>query len=556
MLDAGTQMVRRLLRDAAVVLGAALAAVLAAAVVAGWRAAAVEHYWQGGYPRLGTAAVWERFDVWGAVAVAAALALVAGLAFARWRGWRTPFPGPVVTRAGLTLLLLTVAFRVAGAVDLLRVGRGRPNVLLISIDTLRADRLGAYGYEAPTSPAIDRRLAAAGVVFTDLYSQSPKTTPSHMTMLTSLYPSVHGVWMWDDAGRGQALNPAVMTLAEVLKDAGYATAAFTAGGNVHRARGFGQGFDVYRHGHELERARRWLAGTHVRPFFLFFHTYAVHDPYLPPAEWAARFTPADYHGPVRAAVDELRPGVKGGWAEVHRRFWASVDTSNAADVRFISGLYDGLVGLMDRTIVTPLLDDLEARGLADSTLVVLTSDHGEAFGEHENFLHEDLYRETLHVPFILRLPRRLPAGRRVDTRARLLDLTPTVLDLAGLPAPADAQGRSLVPLIADATAGPPLTAVSEAYQPGDTQRFQSLRRDGLTYIVQGEHERLFDLATDPGEHADVAAARPDAAAALRSELDHWRDTCQPLAVVLGPRGAGPAPDAETLRQLRALGYVE
>ena len=451
MLDAGTQMVRRLLRDAAAVLGAALAAVLAAAVVAGWRAAAVEQYWQSGYPRLVTAAVWERFDVWGTVALAAALALAAGLALARWRGWRTPFPGRVVTRIGLVLLLLIIAFRVAGAVDLLRAGRGRPNVLLISIDTLRADRLGAYGYDAADEPdASTAASPARASSSTDVYSQSPKTTPSHMTMLTSLYPCVHGVGLWDDAGRGQRAQPRASHArrgAEErrLRDRG-----------VHRRRARGP-LARLRPGLRRLQARppssaRALAGSQAR-------TVAALLPLLPhlrrprpvpaAAGAGARASAADYHGPILAAVDAAAARRR---AAGPRRTAASGRASTAAtprDVRFVSApLRRRHPPHGRRRSLTPLLDELDALGLARDTLVVFTSDHGEAFGEHGVFLHDDLYRETLHVPLVLRFPGRLPAGRRVDARARLLDLMPTVLDLLGVPAPADVQGRSLVPLVA------------------------------------------------------------------------------------------------------------
>jgi arylsulfatase A-like enzyme len=547
-------MMGRVLRASAVALGAGLAGALAASVVAGWRAAAPEDYWAAGYHRLVAAAVWERFDRWGPAVAALALVPVVVVALLRWRGRHIPAVGRTAGRTGLALLALVLGLRALGALDVLQAGRGRPNVLLISIDTLRADRLGAYGYERPTTATIDRRLAAAGVLFTDVYSQSPKTTPSHMTMLTSLYPSVHRVFMWDGVGEGQALNPAVHTLAEVLKNAGYATAAFTAGANIHRSRGFGQGFDVYRHGHELERTRDWLAGPHLRPFFLFFHTYAVHDPYLPPAAWVERLAP-DARSPLRDEVPRLRAGIEGGWESAHRRFWAAVDKGNPADVRFVSQLYDAAVGAMDEAIVKSLLDDLDARGLADSTLVVLTSDHGEAFGEHGNFLHDDLYRETLRVPLVLRLPGRLPAGRRVEGRARLLDLLPTLLEVVGVPAPPGIQGQSLAALAMGGDGPRPAVAVSEHPEATGTPYLESLRTDGFTYIVTGPTEQLFDVAHDPDEQVNIAPRDPQTTAALRTDLDRWRHECAPLAIALGARGHA-TPDAETVRQLRALGYVE
>ena len=323
-------------RDAAVVLAAtALAVTAAVAAFVGLRATAGQGYWADGYYRLLVASVAECFDpaalgVAGACAGVAALAALLGRSRGRAWAWA---PGPHLRTAALLLLVVVVGLRIAWAVDGWRRARG-PNLLLVSIDTLRADHLGAYGYTLPTSPVIDRRLAAEGVTFEEVYSQSPKTTPSHMTLLTSLYPSVHGIEMWQEGTPGRVLNPRVHTLAEVLKDAGYATAAFTGGANLDRSRGFNQGFDVYKHNDQLARARRWLGAHRGRKFFLFFHTYAVHDPYVPPPDLVAAFAP-DYRGPVLDALARLRAG-KGGWWDRHRLFWKSVDAANPRDVEFVA----------------------------------------------------------------------------------------------------------------------------------------------------------------------------------------------------------------------------
>jgi arylsulfatase A-like enzyme len=210
---------------------------------------------------------------------------------------------------------------------------------------------------------------------------------------------------------------------------------------------------------------------------------------------------------------------------------------------------------MDETIVKSLLDDLDAHGLADSTLVVLTSDHGEAFGEHGNFLHDDLYRETLRVPLVLRLPGRLPAGRRVEGRARLLDLLPTLLDVVGVPAPPGIQGQSLAALAMGGEGPRPAVTVSEHPEATGAPYLESVRTDGFTYIVTGPTEQLFDVAQDPAEQVNIAPRDPQTTAALRTDLDRWRHECAPLALALGARGHA-APDGETVRQLRALGYVE
>ena len=261
-------------RHAARALALGLAAVLLGSAVTAWRRTAAEGYWAAGYYRLLADALWERFD--GALPVVIPVALAAGaLVAVLRRGRKGPRLGPA-----LALLALVGGLRGASALDAWLASRG-PNLVIISIDTLRADRLGAYGYALPTSPTLDR-LAAEGVLVEDVYSQSPKTTPSHMTLLTSLYPCVHGVELWWHDEPAHVLSPAVHTLAEVLKNAGYATVAFTGGGQVDRSRGFDQGFDRYSHGQELEKTLRWLDAHRRGKFFLFFHTYLVHDPYVHP----------------------------------------------------------------------------------------------------------------------------------------------------------------------------------------------------------------------------------------------------------------------------------
>lgn len=540
-------------RAAVVALGAGLGAALAAAAVGAARNAAAHEWIAAGYWRLAAAAALDHFVHALPWALPAAAALVAVLALLRWRAPRLPDAagrGALAGAGGVLVLLVLLA--AGAAVDRWRTAAG-PNLVLISIDTLRADRLGAYGYARPTSPALDARLAAAGAVFEDVFSQSPKTTPSHMTLFTSLYPAVHGVELWREGNAGPTLAPAVHTLAEALKAAGWDTAAFTGGANVHRARGFDHGFDVYKHSRPLERALAWLAARRGHRFFLFFHTYEVHDPYLPAPRWQAEFVSAR-EGPLLDAVAKLRRNA-GGWERAHRIFWESVTPDSAADRRTLSDLYDAGIRTMDERTLGPLLDRLDALGLARDTLVVFTSDHGEAFGEHGAYLHDDLYAGTLRVPLVLRFPGRVPAGRRVAERVRLLDVMPTVLGLLGVPPPPGLQGRSLVPLLRDGGDGTPAPpAVSEYRSPGRV--YESVREGTASYIVDRGSEQLFDLATDPAEQQNLAAAAPPALATSRATLARWRAACRPLAERLAPVGRGVAADADTVRRLRALGYLD
>lgn len=542
--------------DLAVALGVAGVIAAVAAAITAAHVGLTQGYWAPGYYRLIVADLWYFFDRW----VAPGAVIASGVVLIRWLAGRLEVPvgpgsTPRIARAAVLIVGGLGVCRGLGFLDGWLTSNG-PNVLLISVDTLRADRLGAYGYGRPTSPEIDGRLAAQGVTFERCYSQSPKTTPSHMTMLTSLYPCVHGVSMWRGNEPGPVLNGAVHTLAEVLKNAGYVTAAFTGRGNMHRSRGFEQGFDVYKHGYQLDRAVDWMTRHRRRKFFLFFHTYAVHDPYLPPERLIDLFDEDDYRGPVRVAVERLREDV-GGWRPAHRIFWDSVDSSDPLDVRFVKSLYDAAIRHMDEATIGPLLDHLDLLGLANDTLVVFTSDHGEAFGEHGVFLHGDLYGETLRVPLVLRFPGRLSAGQRVPQRVRVIDVMPTILDLVEVPAPPVQQGLSLAPLLhGEVTEQEARDVASEHSDPARGRVFESLRHGDFTYIVEASTEQLFDRSQDPWERENLAAGRPGELQTLRTKLARWRRGCRQLASELGPRGGLVAPDNETLQRLRALGYVE
>jgi len=529
---------------AAAVLGAVVAAALATTEVyrEGWLELS-------GWWRLAAERFWHHADRWAPGLAAVWLVVTTAHALLRRRLPATP---PLAM--ALTVLALLSALRLLAVVGL--PVRQRPNVVLISIDTLRADRLGAYGYLRPTTPRLDSALAAEGVTFERVFANAPKTTPSHMSMLTSLPPCAHGVLMWEGSDVRAVLNPRVHTLAEVLRAAGYTTAAFTGGGPMDRSRGFAQGFATYRHGRQLERAIAWLdRRPATRPFFLFLHTFEVHDPYTPPPSQIARFLP-DYQGPVLAAVEQIRAGTV-AWHGAHRLFWEAVDRDDPRAVDAVARLYDGAIREMDDNTLTALLRYLDDRGLASETLVIFTSDHGEAFGEHGAFLHDDLYEGTLRVPLVLRFPGILPAGRRLAEPAQLLDLLPTVLELLDIPLPPGAQGRSFALAARGTGPAPPAAAiVSEHASPTTGWRATSLRLGTLAFFDVGGTPMLFDLASDPAERHDVAARDPGQLAELRGLLAGWHSECAQLAARFGPRGSGIAPSPDALRRLRALGYVE
>ena len=316
-----------------------------------------------------------------------------------------------------------------------------PNVLIYMIDTLRADRLGIYGYDKPTSPNLDA-LAEDGVVFSHALAQSSWTRPSVASLLTGLHPRSHGV-----NTRADALSETATTVATALGEAGYQTAAFVTNGNVSPTYGFDLGFDDFsylgeRRSREVhvqsdvvnERVFVWLENRDTtRPFFLYVHATDPHDPYAPRNPFRDRFIEAPRY-PDRIALRMLRE-----------------DPPAAAEIpdvaRELSALYDAEIAFNDHQLGL-LLEDLKARGLYDSTIVLVVSDHGEEFRDHDDWGHgRTLYAEQLRVPFVLKLPRQAFAGRVIDAVAQHVDAMPTIIDLVGAPPVASAQGRSLRPAI-------------------------------------------------------------------------------------------------------------
>jgi arylsulfatase A-like enzyme len=405
------------------------------------------------------------------------------------------------------------------------------NVILLSLDTLRADRLGCYGAERPTSPTLDA-FARRGVCFERVVTESSWTLPAHMSLFTGLHPTSHGVTL-----ESQRLPGGVRTMAEVLQAGGWATAAFTEGGLVGGDFGFSRGFDVYEERSKdvrltMYRGRRWLEERDPeRPFFLFLHTYAVHCPYHPPEEYATRFR-------TRPADDSLATEGKCGNPHFNRM------TLTPGQVGFLRDQYDAGIRAADDQ-VRDLLRILDEQDLRDDTILVLLSDHGEELHEHGQIGHErTLYIESLLVPLVIVAPGIGP--RVVRAPVGLTDVMPTVLDLVGLDVP-PVQGQSLVA----AMLGEP-----GAHAP----RFSELDRDvRLRSVVRGDHHlivdldrgarNVFDLRSDPGEQARLGA-ESSPGAELETILD---DHVQGLPVPADVPGRELTP--EQRERLKALGYV-
>lgn len=418
----------------------------------------------------------------------------------------------------------------------------QPNVLLISIDTLRGDRLGAYGYPRPVSPAIDQ-FAADGVVFEQAIAQAPWTAPSHASFLTSLYPSQLRLGTFLEPGR---IHGDAVTLAEALRERGFATAALVAGGFVRKDLGFDQGFDTFEEGVRtmratVDKALGWLDGRagERAPFFLFLHTYDVHK-YYPPDDERARFV-RPYSGPLkieRALAAAIQRNDNHEWREA----------LGPADMQLIGDLYDASVAAVDAEIGR-LLQALRERGLFDSTVIAITSDHGEEFLEHGRTGHGfNLYDENLRVPLILRHPRLAPA--RVAAQVRLLDLAPTLAELAGVPRPPSWQGVSLLPYAAGAT-----DALLPAFAEAAHVPQKAVRTPEHKFIIalHRPRHRWYDLGADPLEQQNGAGSGGAAELRMRSALGDWIRACGLDVRYVGAGAADTGPEAAA--DLRELGYT-
>jgi arylsulfatase A-like enzyme len=436
----------------------------------------------------------------------------------------------------------------------------RPSILLVSLDTLRAKSLSVYGYERRTSPQMERLFGQEGMVVERVYAPFAATFGAHVGMLFGVSPSAVTE---SRAGRALVL-PVTPSLAEVLSARGYRTAAFTEDAVLDGPAGFMRGFEVYveekrfhgpwREADPSEQAvpgyiaqvfdagLAWLLRHRGEPTFLFLHTYQVHSPYDPPEAYRELF-PSQAAGPAARDRDD----------------------------------YDREIAYTDAQIGR-LMARLEEAGLAASTIVVVTGDHGEEFGEHGRAQHgTQLYDETIRVPLLLRAPGLLPAGTRCQGPAALIDLMPTLLELVGVEAPATVQGRSIARHLTTGTPVAPRLIWSEArsrlalgyegidasWIPPSFSVIQWPRKLVRIRTPSGVRYELYDLDRDPGETVNLyEAARADVDA-LRSKLDSYEDdarrTQAGLLAHAGPIDPGWRPaarEADRASKLRALGYVE
>ncbi len=438
-------------------------------------------------------------------------------------------------------------------------GEGPRRIIVVSLDTLGAKHLECYGYHRVTAPNITG-VAEAGVRFAQVTAPSNWTLPSHVSLFTGLYPARHGV-----RREHHELDDGPVHMVESLRDAGFATAAFTGGAYLAPRHGLDRGFDHYVSEEQwdhstddsLAKARVWLGDHRDQDFFLFLHTYEIHAPYTAPNEWVRRYTEGRRSG-FRGLIVQLQ--------EMKKK-----ERIREQDIRIVVDHYDAGIAWTDH-MLGGFLDWLAAEGLDENLLLLISSDHGEEFWEHGDHSHggDLLGNEVTQVPLIVRLPDGSAAGSVVDHEASFMDIMPTVLDAAGVGRPSDLDGYSLLPEMIGRPVAP------EDREARARRLYDPARSDHSVGLCEGEHftaaqtrrwkavtprpdadasahalwPALFDLAADPGE-ADSLAPSGDVMDLLTGAVDRLVGSGKGQQFI--PPDAAELDEAAR-RQLEALGY--
>lgn len=397
------------------------------------------------------------------------------------------------------------------------------NVILISIDTLRSDHLGLSGYPRDTSPNVDT-FAKEAVVFSNAIAQAPSTFSSHLSMFTALLPSHHGAMTTERGGATDELE----TLAEILEANGYRTAAFTDGGKMSGEGGMNQGFQVYEiykmeEGNlrgRVKLAEKWLREHREEKFFLFLHTYETHPPYNPDRYYLDMFNARLYPLLKTDRTPEMLPNT--------------------------IALYDASIRSMDDSF-GDFIGFLKDNGIYDDAIIVLTSDHGEEFGEHGKiaFHNHALWEPIIRVPLIVKLPGSEGAGAVVSDQVSVVDIMPTILQALGIPCADDLDGRSLIDACLCRSSGESY-AISErgsAHRSIRTNRWKHHFIDGETF--------LFDLAEDSMERRNIAHQQRALEAKLIGHLDEQLGRREIITCAVEVQYS-----EEITEQLEKLGYLE
>ncbi len=457
-----------------------------------------------------------------------------------------------------------------------------PHVLLITLDTCRADRLGCYGNETVQTPHLDA-LAAESTLFENAFTPIPSTLPSHCSIMTGLYPAAHGV---HDNGV-YVLAEEADTLAECFQEKGYATGAFVSAFVLDAQFNLDQGFTTYDDEVDLplsgddpskvpqnlpagqrrwfqqlatayqrrappitKRALTWLREQGDRPWFLWAHYFDPHAPYQAPGKWETKYDP-NYQGAMDGTTGAF-------WKAVRER---SLDREK--DLRHMRARYDGEVSYMDEWI-GELLEGVRREGLWDDTVVIIVADHGEAFGDHGQVWEHngELYDEVMKVPFLLRRPDGVGAGTRVNGLVRTIDVAPTVLDLLGWDAWAGIQGVSLVPLTESPEAEAPGEILLEAMREkqvhtSDDESYLGLRTDRFKIILnlgKGDvltRTEVYDMTKDPNETSPLDPS------GSRQLEQHRERILKEYRAMKAARGSLATRDLEEVdyEALEQLGYI-
>lgn len=460
-------------------------------------------------------------------------------------------------RGGFGALLAASLVVGCGGVDVETAGSdGRGHLVLITIDTLRADHLGCYGNEGAKTPRIDA-LSEEAYLFERVLTPMATTLPAHTSILTGLFPLEHQILAnTQHGGRPFAWKPGVLTMAQLASDAGYSTAAFVSAAPLKDHCGLDVGFDVYdqpadrqvRARATVDAAIEWIESEPSGPLFLWVHLFDPHADYDPPAAFALR-------------------RVEGAGTFIERRAMPSALESQGElyDTRETLAAYGGEVHFVD-AMVGRLLDSLDSAGVTEAGTVVLTADHGEGLNQHRWLQHGLIWEEQLHVPLIIRPPGGLPdsSGRRIGGLASLVDVLPTALpfvssELAGA-FEAQASGQNLLspafrprPLVGQMTGRLARKAGADGTPP---QTFALTTTEWKLFHDPRGRDLLFERASDPFELEDVAAQHPDVVAELRARLGELIAEQEARAAQLGTAESTGAVDEALRADLEALGYVD
>ena len=478
------------------------------------------------------------------------------------------------TKKIVTLIIIVIVAGLTISACLLIFSRTRPNVLLIVLDTTRADHMSCLGYHRNTSPYIDA-LGAEGTVYEFAYAPACWTLPSHASLLTGLEPIEAGA-----TSETLHLPESNETIAEILSKAGYDTAAFVCNSWVSKERGFGQGFDEYhemwRDAHKKEAANHasnidsittkkvinWLKeySNKRNPFFAFINLNCVHLPYRPPEPYLSDFLSSDY---TETEVDRIS-NIMSMWKHLGGEL-----VLTERDYAIMRDLYDGEIAFADYC-AQQITEQLRTLKMLDDTIVIITSDHGENLGEHGRIDHTlSMYETTLHIPLIIRYPKRFEAGTRFKKLVSLVDIAPTLMDLCdvtldqnniidkyGSLAGNDFLNRPFV----GATNERPLMGISimkKNYPDFDIStidcRLGAIRTKDYKLLNNiGGTLELYDMEADPHEINDLSNSKVDIRNKLHHVLNSWRN-----GLISGSQDQIlQSQDQESLEMLRSLGYVE